>query len=62
MPGDLARFGEVLSVEVAPREAARRATVVPEVLGGILADHPVEDISVEDPPLEEVIAEMFRDG
>ena len=34
-------------------------SVVPEVLGSILASHAVEDVSVEDPPLEEVIAEMF---
>ena len=33
--------------------------VVPDVLGSILASYPVEDVSVEDPPLEEVIAEMF---
>ena len=30
-----------------------------EVLSGILARHSIEDVSVEDPPLEEVIAEMF---
>ena len=36
---------------------ARRA--VPEVLAAILAQHAIEDVSVEDPPLEEVIAEMF---
>ena len=29
------------------------------MLGSILADHAVVDVSVEDPPLEEVIAEMF---
>ena len=33
--------------------------VVAEVLAAILAEHTVEDVSVEDPPLEEVIAEMF---
>jgi hypothetical protein len=29
------------------------------VLASILANHVVEDVSVEDPPLEEVIAELF---
>jgi len=59
VPGDLARFGEILSEE-APRVKLRVARgVVPEVLSSILARHPVEDVSVEDPPLEEVIAEMF---
>jgi hypothetical protein len=29
------------------------------VLASILANHSVDDVSVEDPPLEEVIAELF---
>jgi hypothetical protein len=33
--------------------------VIHEVLSGILAQHVVQDVSVEDPPLEEVIAAMF---
>jgi ABC-2 type transport system ATP-binding protein len=58
-PGDLSRYGEVLD-GMAPKSRLRiRRDLVPEVLAGILADHPVEDVSVEDPPLEEVIAEMF---
>jgi ABC-2 type transport system ATP-binding protein len=32
---------------------------VAEVLAAILAQYTVEDVSVEDPPLEEVIASMF---
>ncbi len=59
VPDDLSRFGEILSQEV-PRVKLRVPRgVVPEVLGGILARHVVQDVSVEDPPLEEVIAEMF---
>ncbi len=58
-PGDLSRYGEVLE-GAAPKSRLRiRRDLVPEVLAGILADHPVEDVSVEDPPLEEVIAELF---
>ena len=58
-PGDLGRYGEVLSIET-PRVKLRvQRNVVPDVLGNILASYPVEDVSVEDPPLEEVIAEMF---
>jgi ABC-2 type transport system ATP-binding protein len=59
VPSDLARYGEVLE-EQTPKvklRVARRA--VPEVLAAILARSAVEDVSVEDPPLEEVIAEMF---
>ena len=29
------------------------------VLSTVLANHTLEDVSVEDPPLEEVIAEVF---
>jgi ABC-2 type transport system ATP-binding protein len=59
IPGDLSRYGEVLD-GAAPKSRLRiRREVVPEMLAGILADHPVEDVSVEDPPLEDVIAELF---
>ncbi|MHC4399679.1 MAG: ABC transporter ATP-binding protein [Planctomycetota bacterium] len=59
VPRNLDRFGEIL-FEEAPRVKLRvpRGTV-PDVLGHILAEHAVEDVSVEDPPLEEVIAEVF---
>ena len=33
--------------------------MIADVLSAVLAEHTVEDVSVEDPPLEEVIAEMF---
>ena len=33
--------------------------MVPETLAQILANHSVIDVSVEDPPIEEVIAEVF---
>lgn len=59
VPGELSRYGEVLSAE-APRVKLRvPRQAVPEVLGSILASYTVEDVSVEDSPLEEVIAELF---
>ena len=59
MPGDLGRYGEVL--ESKPPKAKLRVDRgrVPEVLGQILPKHTLEDVSVEDAPLEEVIASMF---
>jgi ABC-2 type transport system ATP-binding protein len=63
---DLARFGEVLEAEP-PRAKLRieRADVA-RALAAILAQHTIEDVIVEDPPLEEVIADVFsradRDG
>jgi ABC-2 type transport system ATP-binding protein len=59
MPSDLARFGEV--VELAePRVKLRiERQAISRVLSSLLAGHTPEDISVEDPPLEEVIAQVF---
>ncbi len=62
IPSDLDRYGEVLSRQP-PRVKLRvERSVVPDVLSNILATHPIEDVSVEDPPLEEVIAEMFTNA
>ena len=59
IPPDLDRYGEVISEEV-PRVKLRvERSVVTKSLSSILARHAIEDVSVEDPPLEEVIAEMF---
>jgi ABC-2 type transport system ATP-binding protein len=59
MPGGFERYGEVLSIEPPKIKLRVARTKVPDVLGNILAAHAVADVSVEDPPLEEVIAEMF---
>jgi ABC-2 type transport system ATP-binding protein len=58
-PNDLAQYGDVLE-ERPPRVTLRvdRAAVT-DALARILAQHLVEDVSVEDPPLEEVIADAF---
>ncbi len=59
VPRGLARFGVVLE-EQAPKVKLRvDRQVIAESLAAILAEHTVQDVSVEDPPLEEVIAEMF---
>ena len=59
-PANLDRYGEVLASEPPQIKLRVERSVVPEVLSNILANHSVVDVSVEDPPLEEVIAEMFR--
>jgi ABC-2 type transport system ATP-binding protein len=33
---------------------------VPRILAETLRDYAIEDVSVEDPPLEEVIADLFH--
>jgi ABC-2 type transport system ATP-binding protein len=54
------RFGEVLEIQP-PRVKLRiQRSAVPAVLAAILAQHAIEDVAVEDPPLEEVIAALFR--
>jgi ABC-2 type transport system ATP-binding protein len=59
VPRGLAQFGVVLE-EQAPKVKLRvDRQVIAESLAAILAQHTVEDVSVEDPPLEDVIAEMF---
>ena len=59
LPGDLARYGEVLKQEPPKARLKVPRKLVTEVLPAILQNHPIADVSVEDPPLEEVIAEMF---
>ncbi len=52
-------FGEVLEIQP-PRVKLRiLRSEVPRVLASILATRAVEDVAVEDPPLEEALAEMF---
>jgi ABC-2 type transport system ATP-binding protein len=59
--GDLARYGEPLPAEL-PRARLRVAREsVSDVLSQLLAAYQVDDVSVEDPPLEEVLAAAFVD-
>jgi len=59
MRRDLARYGEVL--EIAPPKAKLQVDRqdVGRVLSSILAEHTLQDVTVEDQPLEQVIAEVF---
>nr|MDQ2731451.1 AAA family ATPase [Armatimonadota bacterium] len=59
---DLSEYGEVVSCEegrytlLAPREAT------PHVTGRLLAAFPVVDLTVEDPPIDDVIEHVFSEG
>ena len=59
LPNDLSRYGEV--VEIAEPRVKLRVDrqQISQVLSTVLANHTLEDVSVEDPPLEEVIAQVF---
>lgn len=56
----LERFGELAKIDL-PRVSFRCSrTDVSRVMAEILAKYQVEDMAVEDPPLEEVIAQLFH--
>jgi ABC-2 type transport system ATP-binding protein len=59
LPGDLARYGDVLEAAEPKAKLRVERKEIAEVLSSVLANHAIEDVSVEDPPLEEVIAEVF---
>jgi len=59
-PADLARFGQVVSTEPGQATLQVAAEEVSAVVGRILAAYAVTDLTVEDPPLEEVLSELFR--
>jgi ABC-2 type transport system ATP-binding protein len=55
------RYGEIVSAEPPKVKLRIERAQVARSLAEILAQHAVEDIVVEDPPLEEVIAAMFSE-
>jgi ABC-2 type transport system ATP-binding protein len=59
LPQGLNRFGEVVEEQAPKVKIKVDRNGIGQALSTILAQHTVEDVSVEDPPLEEVIAEMF---
>jgi len=62
LPEDLDRFGEVFERQP-PRVKIRvPRNEVPRILNRLLDSYVIEDISVEDRPLEEVMAELFIDS
>jgi ABC-2 type transport system ATP-binding protein len=61
-PHDLDRFGQVVRLEGPFADVKIERRRVPEVLGAILDRHALADVSVEDPPLEEIIAKVFEEA
>lgn len=58
---DLETFGTVVSVDGNTACLAVARAAVPAALAGILATFPVQTLSVEEPPLEDVIRRLFLD-
>ncbi|HVI75301.1 MAG TPA: ATP-binding cassette domain-containing protein [Anaeromyxobacteraceae bacterium] len=59
---ELSRFGTVIAAGEAQAVIQVHAAEVSAAVGRILAALPVTDLTVEDPPLEEVMSELFRSG
>jgi ABC-2 type transport system ATP-binding protein len=59
MPADLAKFGEVLEADPPKARLRVERDGIAGVLSAVLGSYQVADVSVEDPPLEEVIAGLF---
>ncbi len=57
---DLARFGTVVEREEGQATLQVAADEVSAVVARVLAALPVADLTVEDPPIEEVLSELFR--
>jgi ABC-2 type transport system ATP-binding protein len=62
LPSDFSRYGDVLELAV-PRVKLRvDRQQISEVLSSVLGSYTLQDVSVEDPPLEEVIAQVFAES
>jgi ABC-2 type transport system ATP-binding protein len=61
-PRDLTRFGEVTNHEGPVASLKVERTRVAQVLGAILDRYTLVDMSVQDPPLDQVIARIFEEG
>jgi ABC-2 type transport system ATP-binding protein len=61
-PTGLDRFGEIVECEGPVVDLKVDRTHVADVLAAILDRHTVIDMSVQDPPLEQVIARVFEEG
>jgi ABC-2 type transport system ATP-binding protein len=62
VPADLARYGTVIDVQPPSVKLEVPRTRIPEVLSALLNNYALEDVGVQERPLEEVIAEMFTNG
>ena len=61
-PEDLARYGEVTRREGLSIDIKVERSRIAEVLAAILDRFLVDDVSVQDPPLEQVIAQVFEEA
>jgi ABC-2 type transport system ATP-binding protein len=58
---DLSRYGEVLRTEGGRVLLRIPKTEAPQITARLLADHSVTDLTVEEPPIDDVIREVFAE-
>jgi ABC-2 type transport system ATP-binding protein len=59
IPGGLDQFGRIFDVHAPRAKLEVDRTRIPEILTAVLSIYQIEDVSVQERPLEEVIAELF---
>jgi len=59
---DLSRYGEIMSQDAGRISLRVPRKEVPEVAAKLLADVPMFDLSVEEPPIEDMIERVFTEG
>jgi len=62
VPPDLARFGELTNGRGPVADLKVERSQVPLILAEILEKYPIVDMSVQDPPLDQMIARVFQEG
>jgi ABC-2 type transport system ATP-binding protein len=62
VPGDLDRYGTVVKADPPRANLEVPRQQISEVLTALLNNYSIEDVGVQERPLEEVIAEMFTEG
>ncbi|MCA9993947.1 MAG: ATP-binding cassette domain-containing protein, partial [Anaerolineales bacterium] len=56
---DLSRFGEVVAQDVGQVTLRVSKAEAAQVTGRILAEYPILDLTIQDPPIEEIIEQVF---
>jgi ABC-2 type transport system ATP-binding protein len=59
---DLSRYGEIMNEDAGRVSLRIPRAEVPEVAAKLLADVPMFDFTVEEPPIEDVIERVFAQG
>ncbi len=59
IPGGLDQFGRVFDIHSPRAKLEVDRTRIPEILTAVLSQYQIDDVSVQERPLEEVIAELF---